>query len=174
MRFARGLVWLSTATVMAIAPAHPDAVPGQTGPRRASAAGPATHATPAGWRPHWPKGDPARGREVFVRLECFRCHQVQGEPFPAPGAAAAAGPELAAMGPLHGPDYFVEAVVNPDAVIEPDRGYAAPDGSSRMPAYNDVLTVQELIDLVAYLGALRPPAPAGSGGGAGDGHGAHH
>jgi len=44
-----------------------------------------------------------------------------------------------------------------------------------MPSYNDSLTVQELIDLVAYLKALRPPAagPAGAGAGAPGGHGAH-
>lgn len=45
-----------------------------------------------------------------------------------------------------------------------------------MPSYNDSLTVQELIDLVAYLRALRPPVarPPGSGGGVPGGHDAHH
>jgi cytochrome c1 len=71
------------------------------------------------------------------------------------------------MGPLHEAGYFIEAIVNPNAIIDRGRGYDAADGSSKMPSYNDSLTVQELIDLVAYLKALRPPAarPTGSGGG---------
>jgi hypothetical protein len=42
-----------------------------------------------------------------------------------------------------------------------------------MPSFNDTLTVQELLDLVAYLKALRPPsAPPGAVGGQG-GHATH-
>jgi hypothetical protein len=83
---------------------------------------------------------------------------------------------LSSMGPLHEPAYFVEAIVSPSAVVDRGRGYEAADGSSKMPSYNDSLTVQELIDLVAYLKALRPPAtrPAGSDAGTPDGHDAHH
>jgi hypothetical protein len=52
------------------------------------------------------------------------------------------------------------------APIEKGKGYAAPDGSSKMPSYNDSMTLQEAIDLVAYLRALKPPAgaPAKHGG----------
>jgi hypothetical protein len=80
------------------------------------------------------------------------------------------------MGPAHEVDYFVEAIINPNAVIERGKGYDAADGSSKMPSYNDSMTVQELVDLVAYLTALRPPGPAptGSDPGAPGGHGAHH
>jgi hypothetical protein len=101
---------------------------------------------------------------------------VQGEQFPAPGPRETLGPELSRMGPLHEPEYFVEAIVNPSAAIEAGRSYEAADGSSKMPSYSDSMTVQELIDLVAYLRALRPPgsAPAESApGGSGD-HDAHH
>jgi hypothetical protein len=80
------------------------------------------------------------------------------------------------MGPLHDGAYFMEAIVNPNAVVDRGRNYEAVDGSSKMPSYNDSLTVQELIDLVAYLKALRPPAagPARSGAGVPGGHDAHH
>jgi hypothetical protein len=100
---------------------------------------------------------------------------VQGEQFPSLGSRDTLGPELSRMGPLHEPEYFVEAVVNPSAVIEPGRGYEAPDGSSKMPSYTDSMTVQELIDLVAYLRALRPPdaTPAGSKEGDSGEHDAH-
>lgn len=116
--------------------------------------------TPEGWTFTWPKGDPARGREVFQKLECYRCHAVKGESFPTPAQADTIGPELSAMGPMHPPEYFAESIINPSAVIEPGKGYAAPDGSSKMPSFNDSVTVQEVIDLVAYLSSLKPPAGA--------------
>jgi hypothetical protein len=43
-------------------------------------------------------------------------------------------------------------------VIEKGKGYQTVDGSSKMPSFNGSLSVQELIDLVAYLRALKPPA----------------
>jgi mono/diheme cytochrome c family protein len=123
------------------------------------------HGTPAGWRFTWPAGDPVRGRDAFEKYECFSCHEVRGEPFAIPHDAGNVGPELAAMGPAHQAEYFVEAIINPNAVIEGGKGYEAADGSSKMPSFNDTLTVQELLDLVAYLKALRPPpAPGRSAG----------
>ena len=134
------------------APAPPPAAPGHAG-----------HGTPPGWKPTWPKGDPVRGREAFVKLECHSCHQVRGEPFPAPKDREAIGPELSEMGPLHEVEYFVEAIVNPSATVEKGKGYEGPDGSSKMPSFNDSMTVQELIDLVAYLRGLKPPAASRGG-----------
>src|SRR5262249_35022153 len=119
---------------------------------------PHVHGTPKGWRFAWPPGDAAKGREVFQRLECYSCHEVRGEHFPAPSDSGRIGPELSAMGQMHPPEYLAESIINPNAVIERNRGYAAPDGSSKMPSYNDSLTLQETIDLVAYLRQLRPPA----------------
>jgi mono/diheme cytochrome c family protein len=115
------------------------------------------HGTPEGWKPTWPKGDPGRGRVVFTKLECYACHEVKGEKFRAPTDRNKVGPELSMMGPLHDAEYFVEAIVNPSALIERGKGYEAADGSSKMPSFNDSLSVQELIDLVAYLRALKPP-----------------
>jgi hypothetical protein len=73
------------------------------------------------------------------------------------------------MGALHPPEFFAESIINPSASVERGRGYAAADGSSKMPSYAESMTVQEAIDLVAYLGRLRPPtapapAPAGQTG----------
>ena len=118
------------------------------------------HGTPPGWTFRWPAGDAARGREIFAKLECYSCHEVRGESFPAPTDGERVGPELAAMGPLHPPEFFAESIINPSAFIERGKGYQAPDGSSKMPSYNDSLTVQETIDLVAYLRQLRPPGAA--------------
>jgi len=143
--------------------------PGPSRPVPPTSSGP--HVTPKGWRFTWPKGDPAKGRDVFQKLECYTCHEVRGEHFPSPSDKGRIGPELSTMARFHPPEYLAEAIINPGAVIEPNRGYAAPDGSSKMPSYGDSMTIQEAIDVVAYLRQLRPSpsvSPAGKGG-----HGAH-
>jgi mono/diheme cytochrome c family protein len=128
------------------------------------------HGTPKGWRFTWPAGNAAKGREVFQKLECYSCHEVQGEHFPGPSDTARLGPELSAMGPMHPPEYLAESIINPSAVIERNHGYAASDGSSKMPSYGDSLTLQETIDLVAYLKSLRPPAASAPAPGGRAGH----
>jgi putative copper export protein len=106
-----------------------------------------------------PPGDIARGRSVFARLECFTCHAVPGERYPAPSRP---GPSLAGVG-RYPPGYLLESVVNPNARIVDGPEYTDDRGLSTMPDYRDKLTVGELIDLVGYLGSLRgesPPARA--------------
>jgi len=68
------------------------------------------------------------------------------------------------MSPLHDPEYFAEALINPSAVIEPGKGYAGADGSSKMPSFNDSATVQEMVDLVAFLRGLKPQGTEPMGG----------
>jgi mono/diheme cytochrome c family protein len=149
-------------------PERADAQSAAPGPARSGqAAAVHTHGTPKSWRFTWPKGDPVRGRDVFRKLECYSCHEVRGERFPAPTESGRVGPELSSMAPLHPPEYFAESIINPGAVIEQDRGYAAPDGSSKMPSYGESLTIQEAIDLVAFLRQLKPPAAPARG------HGGH-
>ena len=106
---------------------------------------------PSNWLFVPPAGDAARGREVFVTLQCYACHTVGGEPFPAPTGA---GPELTGMGAHHPAGYLAESVLNPNAVIVEGPGYTGPDGRSTMPDYRQSLTVADFIDLVAYLKSL--------------------
>ena len=143
---AAWLVLLSACLVMAQSTSAP----------RPPARGHEAHGTPRGWKFTLPAGDAGRGRVAFEKFECFKCHEVKGEKFPAPSDSANAGPELAHMSAHHPPEFFAESIVNPRAVI--DRGYAASDGSSKMPSFNDSMTVQEMVDLVAYLAHLKPPA----------------
>ena len=123
---------------------------------RATTPGHGDHGTPTGWKFNWPKGDPAKGRQAFAKFECYSCHEVTGEKFPAPTDKAKAGPELSMMGPLHEAPYFAEAIINPSAAIEPGKPYTGADGSSKMPSYNDSMLVQEVVDLVAFLQSLKP------------------
>ncbi len=112
--------------------------------------------TPPGWRFVFPDdGDPASGRQVFIAMKCYSCHEVKGEAFPqSPKDNADVGPELTGMGALHPAEYFAEAILSPNSVIIEGPGYTGPDRLSKMPDYRDSLSVAQLIDLVAYLKSL--------------------
>jgi Cu/Ag efflux protein CusF len=64
------------------------------------------------------------------------------------------------MGPLHPLEFFTESIVNPSA--HAPKKYRGPDGKSTMPAINDRMTVQELIDLSSYIASLKPKGVAKS------------
>jgi len=97
-----------------------------------------------------PPGAAARGRAVFVKLQCFTCHAVRGERFLAPSRP---GPDLTGVGSRQA-GYLLESVLNPNALIVDGPGYVDANGLSTMPDYCDRLTVAELIDLVAYSKGL--------------------
>lgn len=103
-----------------------------------------------------PAGDFDAGRAVFVDYRCASCHAVTGDPSLRQGIE----PEMTVA--LGGPRTrvttyaeLVSSVINPSHRIA--QGYASDtvtvDGASRMPAYNQVMTVAELTDLVTYLQA---------------------
>ncbi len=104
-----------------------------------------------------PEGQIDAGRESFRRLQCFSCHRVAGEtglPDPMQGLAVpfALG-RKAASRPTD--ERLVTAIINPShRITEPFRKeLVAHGGRSRMTNYSEVMTVQELIDLVAYIRA---------------------
>jgi Cu/Ag efflux protein CusF len=115
---------------------------------------------PKGWTFTMPKGDPVKGRAVFDKFSCYSCHEVRGEKFPPLDKNQAVGPELSQMGPMHPLEYFTESIINPSAVGA--KKYRGPDGRSKMPDFNPVITVQELIDVSAYLASLKPKGVAKS------------
>jgi len=108
---------------------------------------------PPGWRLTPPAGDVATGRRLFVDFGCASCHAVKGEAFAAKAGEQGVGPDLTGMGSHHPAEYFVESILNPDAVLVDGPGYSGPDGRSVMPAYPE-MTLLELADLVAYLQSL--------------------
>jgi mono/diheme cytochrome c family protein len=115
--------------------------------------------TPPGWKFTVPVGDAQAGREVFVKMECYSCHRVEGEQFPTRDSERKPGPDLTGMGPEHPAEYLAEAILNPNAVIIMERGYTGQDGLSIMPSYADLLTLKEWADLVAYLKSLNGGSP---------------
>jgi len=110
---------------------------------------------PPGWRFTVPRGDATVGRQLFVDFGCYTCHAVQGERFPSPpDDRLRPGPDLTGMGGYHPAAYFVESILDPNAVLVEGPGYIGPDGRSIMPAYPE-MTLWQLTDVVAYLQSLR-------------------
>jgi mono/diheme cytochrome c family protein len=115
----------------------------------------AEHA-PADWKFTLPPGDPVAGKDLFVELECYKCHEIKGENFPIESDKGI-GPELSQMAGMHPAEFFAESIVNPNAVLDAEdreKGFLGADGKSRMPTYSEVLTVKQLADLAAYLKSL--------------------
>ena len=103
-----------------------------------------------------PDGSPERGRAAFLALRCTACHRVVGLDAPDQGTGAANVTLGGETGRVKSYGELVTAIINPSHRIAP--GYppsqvTTPDGQSLMTlAYlNDVMTVQQLIDLVAFL-----------------------
>ena len=117
------------------------------------------HGMQASWQFTLPKGDPVEGRKVFAELECYKCHEIKRDKFPVVAEAdKGVGPELSQMAGMHPVEFFAESIMNPNAVIDPDskgKGYLGDDGKSKMPNYNDILTVKQVADLAAYLASLK-------------------
>jgi hypothetical protein len=103
-----------------------------------------------------PPGDAERGQAAFVTFRCFDCHVVDGVDLP-PGEEE--GQVLVKLGGeverLQDYGDLVTAIVNPSHRLA--KGYTpsfvADEGKSRMTVYNDVMTVSQLIDIVAFLQA---------------------
>jgi mono/diheme cytochrome c family protein len=111
-----------------------------------------------------PDGDVEAGRAAFVELQCHGCHRINGVDLPqflgtAPVAVVLGGASrrVRTYGDL------VTSIINPTHRLI--AGFPAEqvsrDGESLMPVLNDVMTVQQLIDLVALLQSsyeVVPPA----------------
>ena len=101
-----------------------------------------------------PDGDRDAGKVVFVKLSCHQCHTVAGgDSFPDLDERemnVRLGGEVARIRTY---GELVTAIINPSHRLA--KGHKAEDvadeGKSMMKNYNDVLTVTQLIDLVAYL-----------------------
>lgn len=110
-----------------------------------------------------PEGDIDAGRETFVRVDCVKCHSVVGEPFvaqtPGEDVHVQLGGEVVRI-QTYG--QLVTAIVNPKHVVSSQYHGKLVDaeGKSLMPNFNETMTVDELIDLVAFLQSRYQLKPA--------------
>jgi hypothetical protein len=103
-----------------------------------------------------PDGNADRGREAFVSLRCSSCHEVAGleKDLPRPVANPATGVKLGGLAVREPSDgELVTSIVNPSKHLypagEPERIQSG--NGSRMANLNDSMSVQALIDIVAFL-----------------------
>ena len=101
-----------------------------------------------------PDGDPERGRQVFADMQCANCHAIDGLESLRDSIEPEMTVEIGGMSTrVDTYGELVTSVINPSHRIARqyrDEAFSK-DGESRMRNYNDVMTVTELIDLVAFL-----------------------
>ncbi len=94
-----------------------------------------------------PAGDAERGQATFVELGCVQCHSAGGVRHERDGR----GFHLT-LGSVTGEKSYRELVTS---IINPSHRIARADGAvrgrSRMPNFNQTMTVQQLTDLVHFL-----------------------
>lgn len=116
-----------------------------------------------------PKGDAEHGQQVFLRMECTACHTVSGVELPDPDEILDISLMLGGEVPqVKTYADLVTSIINPShkIVTRYPKELAEKDGVSKMPIYNDLLTVTDLIDIVAFLEpryTLQPYSPTGYG-----------
>jgi sulfur-oxidizing protein SoxX len=101
-----------------------------------------------------PDGNAQAGQAVFIELQCNACHQISGLDLPAP---VQSGPVKITLGgtvrTVRTYGELVSSVVNPShkLIDSYPEDQVSREGKSLMTVYNDRMTVQQLIDLVAFL-----------------------
>lgn len=114
-----------------------------------------------------PDGNVEQGRQAFEELRCYACHEVDGVgDLPRPTSDPDTGVVLGGLAVREPADAeLVTAIIDPSHQLMPgtedERVTSA--GGSRMANYNEVMTVQQLVDLVAFLHSVYDTA--GSSGG---------
>ena len=103
-----------------------------------------------------PEGNVDAGRKAFVELNCIQCHTVEGEQLVDP---AQMGPVQLHLGGdvLRVKTYgdLVTAIINPEHDISSQFKLKTGEVSETvtMPDFNRMMTVQQMLDLVAFLQA---------------------
>ena len=101
-----------------------------------------------------PEGDAARGQAAFVALECTACHTIRGMDLPAPEEF---GPVTIILGgkvsKVKSYSELVTSVINPSHRLARNlsKQPITEDGQSIMPLYGDIMTVTQMVDIVAFL-----------------------
>jgi len=104
-----------------------------------------------------PEGDVEQGKATFLELQCNACHTVDGVDLPPPliipnpSATVVLGGQVFE---IRTDGYLVTSIINPSHELA--RGLnkkqiTTSTGESRMPDFSEIMTVHQLIDLVAFL-----------------------
>ena len=104
------------------------------------------------------EGNIEDGQQAFIDLQCTRCHTVAGVDLPRPAGSA---PPMLELGGetsyLRAYSELVTSIINPDHRIADEyrermeRRALLPLDSPMPAEYIDIMTVRQLIDIVAFL-----------------------
>jgi len=103
-----------------------------------------------------PKGDIVMGEATFIKYQCLACHTLEGvedesisQVFEQPVRLGGRSSMVKTYAQL------VTSIINPSHQLAPRainlESVVTEDGLSKMPVFNDVMTVTELVNIVAFL-----------------------
>jgi mono/diheme cytochrome c family protein len=101
-----------------------------------------------------PNGDVEAGKALFLSYDCHSCHTISGLELPEPAVQGPVNIRLGGrVGKVKTYPELIMSIINPShrLVRRVPREEVARDGESLMTVYNDVLTVAELVNIVAFL-----------------------
>jgi mono/diheme cytochrome c family protein len=98
-------------------------------------------------------GDAIAGRKVFYELKCNTCHAVAGERIDV-GVTVMAGPSLGSAHAAQSASEIAASIAAPSHGMSQIEGPRQKPGGPAMGDYSRVLTVRQLVDLVAYIRSL--------------------
>lgn len=113
------------------------------------AASAAKPSVPKGWKFSFPDGDAKAGKTVFMNMECYSCHSINIPGEKLPSGAGGIGPDLTGYSALP-KEYLAESIIKAHTVVAAP-GYVVKEGKAAMGNYNHFVTIQEMIDIVAFL-----------------------
>jgi len=108
---------------------------------------------------HLPNGDPDIGQELFVSMKCHLCHTVAGTELPDYKIPALQRIEIGGkVQRVRSYGELVTSIISPEHVVS-EKWLAVFSKEERkkgevfspMPVFNDQMTVQQLVDLAAFL-----------------------
>ncbi len=94
-----------------------------------------------------PVGDVAAGRQAFVDLECYSCHAVPGDLEMPPPETGPQSPTCGGALASKSREFIADSIISPAHIIPP------PETESPMANFRAEMSVQQLIDLVAFCGS---------------------
>jgi len=101
-----------------------------------------------------PDGDVERGKANYVKFQCHACHATEAVPQLDSGSPAAVSVQLGGETTrIKSYGELVTSIINPSHRIARRKSADMADasGASKMVTFNDVMTVTQLIDLVAFV-----------------------
>jgi len=111
-----------------------------------------------------PEGNVDKGRTTFVELGCNACHSVDDIEHVAGSEGSDINVKLGGqVTTVKTYGDLVTSVINPSHKVSRHyarQNFATEGGESKMVAYNEIMTVQQLVDLVTFLESSYEIVPA--------------